>query len=119
MFGGEMALHMTLKIPTVKLGGGSIMVWGYFSSHGTSIIQIVEGEMNGAMYRDILVLLPSTRAMMMRRRWTFQQDNNPETYCKGDCQLVPEKENKGVGMAQSITQLEPNRTFMEGTEDKD
>ena len=33
-------------------------------------------------------------------------------------QMVPEKENKGVGIAQSITRLEPSRTFVEVTEDK-
>ncbi len=32
--------------------------------------------------------------------------------------MVPEEENKVVGMAQSITRLKPNREFMEGTEDQ-
>lgn len=44
----------------------------------------------------------------MRREWTFQQDNDPN-YCTGDSELVPEEENKVVGMAQSITRLKPNR----------
>ena len=74
MFGGQMALHI---IPTVKFGGGNIMVWGCFSAYGTGKLHTIEGRMNGKMYRDILDknLLPSTRMMKMKRRWTFQQES--------------------------------------------
>jgi len=56
MFGGEIALHMTLKIPYQQwcFRGGSIMVWSCFSSHGTGRIKIIEGKMNGAMYWEFL-----------------------------------------------------------------
>ena len=41
-------------IPTVKLGGGSIMLWGYFPAAATRRLVRIEGKMNGAKYRDIL-----------------------------------------------------------------
>ena len=48
-------------IPTVKHGGGNLMLWGCFSAKGTGRLHRIEGRMNGAMYREILGnnLLPS------------------------------------------------------------
>ena len=40
--------------PTVKHGGGNLMLWGYFSAKGTGQLHRIEGRMNGAMYREIL-----------------------------------------------------------------
>ncbi len=41
-------------IPTVKHGGGNIMLWGCFSAKGTDRLHRIEGRMDGAMYREIL-----------------------------------------------------------------
>ena len=43
-------------IPTVKHGGGNIMLWGCFSAKGTGRLHCIEGTMDGAMYRGILGL---------------------------------------------------------------
>ncbi|KAI3374532.1 hypothetical protein L3Q82_021102, partial [Scortum barcoo] len=48
------AHHQANTIPTVKHGGGSIMLWGCFSAAGTGRLVRIEGKMNAAMYRDIL-----------------------------------------------------------------
>uniref|UniRef100_A0AAR2LPK0 Uncharacterized protein n=1 Tax=Pygocentrus nattereri TaxID=42514 RepID=A0AAR2LPK0_PYGNA len=46
-------LHKNL-IPSVKHGGGSIMVWACFAASGPGRLVRIEGKMNAAMYRDIL-----------------------------------------------------------------
>ncbi|KAF2359847.1 Transposase Tc1-like [Trinorchestia longiramus] len=65
-------------IPTIKFGGGSIVVWGCFSSSGVGKLHIIEGTMNGRKYRNKLVkqLLPSARLLKLKRGWKFQQDND-------------------------------------------
>ncbi len=92
MFGGQMALHITPK------------------HHGVALakIPIIEGRMNGKMYRDILDknLLPSTRMMKMKRGWTFQWDNDPK-HSQGNSQLVSEKESKAARMASQSPDLNP------------
>lgn len=67
------------QTPTVKHGGGSIMLWGAFSWKGVGPIFKIEGTMNSAMYRDIILkeMLPYAR-QNMPRGWIFQQDNDPK-----------------------------------------
>ncbi len=37
-------------IPTIKNGGGNIMLWGRFSAKGTGHLHRIKGTMDGAMY---------------------------------------------------------------------
>ncbi len=55
------------------------MLWGCFSAKGPGRLICVKERMNGAMYREILSenLLPSARALKMKRGWVFQHDNDP------------------------------------------
>ncbi len=76
--------HLKNTIPTVKHGGGNIMLWGCFSAKGTGRLHRIEGPMDGAMYRKILDenLLPSARTLKMGRGWLFQHDNDPKLATK-------------------------------------
>ncbi len=78
------AHHLSNTVPTVKHGGGSIMLWGCFSAAGTGRLVAIEGKMNAAKYRDILDenLLQSARDLRLGRMFTFQQDNDPKHTAK-------------------------------------
>ncbi len=78
------AHHLSNTVPTVKHGGGSIMLWGCFSAAGTGRLVAIEGKMNAAKYRDILDenLLQSAQDIRLGRRFTFQQDNDPKPTAK-------------------------------------
>ncbi|KAG2461631.1 TCB1 transposase, partial [Polypterus senegalus] len=78
------AHHQANTIPTVKHGGGSIMLWGCFSVAGTGRLVRIKGKMTAAMYRDILDenLLQSTLDLRLGRRFIFQQDNIPKHTAK-------------------------------------
>ena len=68
-------------IPTVKHGGGSIILWGCFSEAGTGRRIRCEGKINGAKYREILdeTLLQSAQT---GAKFIFQQDNDPKHTAK-------------------------------------
>lgn len=65
--------------PTVKHGGGSVMVWGCFSSHGMGPLHRIEGIMDKFVYKNILenVMEPYAEEFMPIT-YEFQQDNDPK-----------------------------------------
>ncbi len=67
-------------VPTVKHGGGSIMLWGCFSASGTGNLVKVEGIMNKEKYVEILKenLKQSAVKLGLSRRFIFQHDNDPK-----------------------------------------
>jgi hypothetical protein len=76
--------HPENAIPTVKYGGGSIMLWEWFSSAGTGKLVRIDGMMDGAKYREILEgnLFQSFRDSRLGQRFTIQQDNDPKHTAK-------------------------------------
>ena len=85
--------HPENTIPTVKHGGGSIMLWGCFSLAGTGKMVRIEGMMDGAKYREILEgnLFQSSRDLRLGRRFTFQQDNDPKYTAKATLEWLKGK----------------------------
>lgn len=67
------------QIPTVKHGGGNVMVWGCFSRDGVGPLHRINGIMDRFVYADILgnQMLPHAKDKM-KRGWIFQQDNDPK-----------------------------------------
>ncbi|KAG2466986.1 TCB1 transposase, partial [Polypterus senegalus] len=78
------AHHQANTIPSVKHGGGSIMLWGCFSAAETGRLVRIKGKMTAAMYRDILDenLLHSALDLRLGRWFIFQQDNDPKHTAK-------------------------------------
>ena len=80
---GLNAKHNILRkpgtIPTVKHGGGIIMLWGSFSAAGTGRLVRTEAKMKGAKYREILDYRqhPAAKAAAFKER-----DTNPDAYKK-------------------------------------
>lgn len=65
--------------PTVKHGGGSIMVWGSFAGAGVGDLIRIEGRMDAKYYHRVLVrhAVPSG-LRLCGRGFVFQQDNDPK-----------------------------------------
>lgn len=78
------ALKKQYVIPTVKYGGGSIMIWACFSSYGVGNLVPIEGIMTADTYIDILNenLEESVLKMDLDEEWMFQQDNDPKHTAK-------------------------------------
>lgn len=74
------ALKPRNLIPTVKHGGGSIMVWGSMAYDGVGNLEFIDVKMNADAYIAILDrnMLESARKLNLGRRFYFQQDNDPK-----------------------------------------
>ncbi|KAJ4928341.1 hypothetical protein JOQ06_016133 [Pogonophryne albipinna] len=102
-------LHPKNTIPTVKHGGGNIMLRGCFSAKGPGRLIRVKERMNGAMYREILSdnLLPSARALKMKRGWVFQHDNDPKHTARAMKEWLRKKHFKVLEWPSQSPDLNP------------
>lgn len=66
--------------PTVKHGGGSVLVWGCMSWNGTGNLTYIDNIMNAEKYVDILRhnLKSSAEKLGISDTYIFQQDNDPK-----------------------------------------
>ena len=67
-------------VPTVKHGGGSIMVWSCFTRREVGRLCVLDRIMDRLYYRDILEqnLLPSIDHFKFGQQYHFMQDNDPK-----------------------------------------
>ncbi len=91
-------------LPTVKHGGGSVMVWGCMSA---GELQFIEGTMNVNMYCDILKqsMIPSLRRL--GRREVFQHDNDPKHTFKTTTALLKKLRVKVMDWPSMSPDLNP------------
>ncbi len=109
-------MHPKNTIPTVKHGGGNIMLWGCFSAKGPGRLICVKERMNGAIYRELLSenLLPSARALKMKRGWVFQHDNDPKHTARATKEWLRKKHFKVLEWSSQSPDLNPHRKSLEG-----
>ncbi|KAK3538015.1 hypothetical protein QTP70_027365 [Hemibagrus guttatus] len=102
-------LHPKNTIPTVKHGGGNIMLWGCFSAKGPGRLIRVKERMNGAIYHEILSknLLPSARALKMKLGWVFQHDNDPKHTARATKEWLHKKHFKVLEWPSQSPDLNP------------
>ncbi|GFT77065.1 transposable element Tc1 transposase [Trichonephila clavipes] len=69
--------HLT---PTVKHGGGSVLVWGCMAANGVGKLRFIDGIMTARTYINILRhnLQSSAQKLGLETSFVFQQDNDPE-----------------------------------------
>ena len=110
--------HLANTIPTVKHGGGSIMLWGYFSAAGTGRLVRFEGKMNGAIYNEFLDenLLQSAQDLRLEQRFTFQQDNDPKNTAKTTHERLRDKSLNVLEWPSQSPKCNPNQTSLERPE---
>ena len=65
-------------MPTVKHGGGNVMVWGCMSAAGVGELYFIEGNINSNMYCEILQQSMIPYLQKLGSRAVFQHDNDPK-----------------------------------------
>ena len=65
-------------VPTIKHGGGKVMVWGTMARSGVGSLTVVDGRLNSDAYIKLLKKYVKKDARkLIGRRFTFQQDGAP------------------------------------------
>ncbi|KAK3512233.1 hypothetical protein QTP70_001094 [Hemibagrus guttatus] len=96
-------------IPTVKYGGGSLMVWGCFAASGPGRLAVINGTMNSAVYQKILKenVRPSVWDLKLKRTWVLQQDNDPKHNSKSTSEWLKKNKMKTLEWPSQSPDLKP------------
>ncbi|KAK3514798.1 hypothetical protein QTP70_032196, partial [Hemibagrus guttatus] len=96
-------------IPTVKYGGGSVMVWGCFAASGPGRFAVINGTMNSAVYQKILKenVRPSVCDLKLKRTWVLQQDNDPKHTSKSTSEWLKKNKMKTLEWPSQSPDLNP------------
>jgi len=96
------------QVPTIKHGGGSVMVWGCFSRYGVGLLVRIEGNMDRFMYENILKtqMLPYAKENMPPE-WYFQHDNDPKHKSKHITEFMKREKVKVLEWPSQSADLNP------------
>ncbi|KAK3571142.1 hypothetical protein QTP86_003094 [Hemibagrus guttatus] len=96
-------------IPTVKYGGGSVMVWGCFAASGPGRLAVMNGTMNFAVYQKILKenVRPSVCDLKLKQPWVLQQDNDPKHNSKSTSEWLKKNKMKTLEWPSQSPDLSP------------
>ncbi|KAK6741449.1 hypothetical protein RB195_009357 [Necator americanus] len=71
--------HPMYQLPTVNHGGGNILLWGCFSSHGVAPPRQFHGNLDRFGFEEILETTMRPFALqIIGRGFIFQQNNDPK-----------------------------------------
>ena len=91
-------------LPTIKFGGGSVMVWGCFSYYGKGELYFIDGIMDSAEYCNILsTSLVSSVEKMGLNDFIFMQDNDPKHKSKLIMKYFQKKKHSVIRLSSTIT----------------
>ncbi|KAK3559140.1 hypothetical protein QTP86_005021 [Hemibagrus guttatus] len=95
--------------PTVKYGGGSVMVWGCSAASGPGRLAVINGSMNSAVYQKILKenVRPSVCDLKLKRTWVLQQDNDPKNTSKSTSEWLKKNKMKTLEWPSQSPDLNP------------
>ncbi|KAK3556190.1 hypothetical protein QTP70_005587 [Hemibagrus guttatus] len=96
-------------IPTVKYGGGSVMVWGCFAASGPGRLAVINGTMNSSVYQKILKEndRPSVCDLKLKRTWVLQQNNDPKHTSKSTSEWLKKNKMKTLEWPSQSPDLNP------------
>ena len=94
-------------MPTVKHGGGNVMVWGCMSAADLGELYIIGGNMNFNMYCEIVQqrMIPSLQKLGIRA--LFQHDNDPKHTSKTTTALLKRLRVKVMDWPSMFPDLNP------------
>ena len=94
-------------MPTIKHGGGNVMVWSCISAAGDGELHFIERNMNSNLYCEILQKSMTPSLQKLGRRAVFQHENDPKNTSKTTTALLKRLRVKVMEWQSTSPDLNP------------